>query len=124
MQPHWLIEHLTNWGERDALVYQNEPLSYTGLRALIDYWAERLRYSQIYPGQSLAICGDYSPQACALILAALANGNIVVPLSSLPEAQWDEMMEIARVQHAVAVDQKGTYRKRTFERSLDHPLLC
>jgi len=122
MQPHWLIEHLTNWGERDALVYQNEPLSYTRLRALIDYWAERLRCSQIYPGQSLAICGDYSPQACGLMLAALANRNIVVPLSSSPDKQWDEMMEIAQVQHAVVVNRNGSHRTITFERSLDHPL--
>ena len=124
MLSHWLIERLANWGERDALVHQNKPLSYAELCALIDHWAIELQRSRIYSGQSLAICGDYSPQACALILAALGNRNIVVPLSSSPEAQWDEMMEIARVQHAVAVDQKGTYRKRTFERSLDHPLLC
>src|SRR5262249_28186823 len=50
--------------------------------------------------------------------------NIVVPLSSAPETQWDEMMEIAQVQHAVMVEPTGTCRKRIFERSVDHPLLC
>jgi len=122
MQPHWLIERLTTWGERDALVHQNEPLSYAGLRTLIDYWTAGLRQSQICPGQSLAICGDYSPQACALLLAALANRNIVVPLSSSPDLKWDEMMEIAQVQHAVVVNRNGTHRTRTFERSPDHVL--
>jgi acyl-CoA synthetase (AMP-forming)/AMP-acid ligase II len=124
MLSHWLIERLAKWGERDALVHQNEPLSYASLCGLIDHWVSELQQSRIYPGQSLAICGDYSPQACALILAALGNRNIVVPLSSSPETQWDEMMEIAQVQHAVMVGRTGTYRKSTIERSLDHPLLC
>jgi long-chain acyl-CoA synthetase len=124
MQSHWLIERLTNWGERDALIHQNKPVSYAGLCALIDYWTTELEQTRIYPAQSVAICGDYSPQTCALMLAALRNRNIVVPLSSSPDTQWDEMMEIAQVQHAVVMDRKGGHSKRAFERSLDHPLLC
>src|SRR5262249_8600983 len=124
MQSHWLIERLVDWGERAALIHQNKLLSYTGLCTLIDRWSAELQRSRIYPGQSLAICADYSPQTCALLLAALGNRNIVVPLSSAPETQWDEMMEIAQVQHAVMVEPTGTCRKRIFERSVDHPLLC
>ena len=124
MNSHWLIERIANWGERDALIHENEPLSYAKLCELINFWTTELRQGQIHAGQSLAICGDYSPQACALLLAALVNRNIVVPLSSSSDKQWDEMMDVAQVQHAFVVNPEGGYRKTTFARPHAHPLVA
>jgi acyl-CoA synthetase (AMP-forming)/AMP-acid ligase II len=124
MQSHWVIGRLTHWGERDAIVHEHVPLSYADLCRLVDFGITELQQCGIQAGETVAICGDYSPHACALLLAALVNRNIIVLLSSSHESQWDEMMNTAQVQHAIIVDRNGDYRTTAFNRSLDHPLFA
>jgi hypothetical protein len=40
--------------------------------------AGQLAQHGVRPGDALAICGDYSPNLCALLLAAFLNRNIIV----------------------------------------------
>lgn len=123
MESHWLIERLRDWGSRPALIWRQQVWSYDELCACIDIWRRELTQRAIAPGRSLAICGDYSPNVCALILAAIANRNIVVPLTPAIAPQWELMMEVAQVEHAVRFDRDECRHFAQFGRRSTHPLL-
>ena len=77
----------------------------------------------VKPGDTLAICGDYSPKLCALLLAAVLNRNIIVPLTSATASRWDQLMELAQVQFAVQFDSDDSWHVTSFDRIVRHPLL-
>jgi acyl-CoA synthetase (AMP-forming)/AMP-acid ligase II len=77
----------------------------------------------IQPGDTLAICGDYSPNLCGLLLAALLNRNIIVPLASATAPRWNRLMELAQVQFVVRFDSDHSWHVTRFDRAVTHPLL-
>jgi acyl-CoA synthetase (AMP-forming)/AMP-acid ligase II len=82
MNRHWLTRRLRPWGARPALICNKASWSFARLCDGCDVWLDQLAQHEIKPGDTLAICGDYSPKLCALLLAALLNRHIVVPLAS------------------------------------------
>ncbi len=48
-------------------------------------------------GDSVAICGDYSPSVCALIISLIANRNVVVPLTLPAGTRRSGYLQIAQV---------------------------
>jgi long-chain acyl-CoA synthetase len=123
MEGHWLTQRLRGWGERPALIWRDDPWSYDQLCDATEFWRGELTRRGIGPGTSLAICGDYSPKLCALLLAALLNRNIIVPLASATTPRWDPMMEVAQVRAAVKLDNNDECHFTDFRRSTSHALL-
>src|SRR5687767_5356347 len=101
MNRNWLAERWRSWGERPALIWHNESWSFSQLSDCCDEWLARLAQRGINPGATLAICGDYSPNLCALLMAALLNRNIIVPLSIGAAPRWERLTELAQVQFAI-----------------------
>ena len=79
MDQHWLSQRLRDWGDSRALIWRDVKWSYLQLLRATGGWAAELKRNGIVPGDIVAICGDYSPNTCALLLASLLNGNIIVP---------------------------------------------
>src|SRR5262245_34781611 len=104
MGRHWLTPRLRSFGDRPALIWHNESWSFTRLCDGCDAWLDRLSRHGVKPGDTLAICGDYSPSLCALLLAAVRNRNIIVPLASATALRWDRLMDLAQVRFAVRFD--------------------
>jgi acyl-CoA synthetase (AMP-forming)/AMP-acid ligase II len=123
MNRHWLTQRLQSWRDRPALIWHGESWSFARLCDSSDDWLGQLERQGVSPGDTLAICGDYSPRACALLLAALRNRNIIVPLASAAAPRWSRLMELAQVEFAVQFDSDDSWRLTGFERSVDHPLL-
>src|SRR5215467_14179792 len=88
-------------GDWPALIGNNESWSFRQLCDGCDAWIRELAQRGVKPGDTLAICGDYSPNLCALLLAAVLNRNIIVPLACATASRWKELMELAQVQFAV-----------------------
>src|SRR6187455_1017000 len=84
MDRHWLTQRFQSWGDRPALIWRNESWSFTQLCEGCEDWLGELQQHGVKPGDTLAVCGDYSPKLCALLLAALLNRNITIPLTSRP----------------------------------------
>jgi acyl-CoA synthetase (AMP-forming)/AMP-acid ligase II len=120
---HWLTQRLQSLGDAPALIWRNESWSFSQLCNGCDDWLGRLAQHGVKPGDTLAICGDYSPNLCALLLAALLNRNIIVPLASATAPRWDPLMALAQVQFAVRFDRDDTWCITGFERTVSHPLL-
>jgi acyl-CoA synthetase (AMP-forming)/AMP-acid ligase II len=123
MSSHWLIERLRGWGERPALVWQGDLWSYARLCEAVDDWRDRLKAQGVEPAGTLALCGDYSPQLCALLLAALDNRNILVPLSSTTAGRRDRLLTIAEVRHVIEFDGADRWQLHDQGRVPSHPLL-
>ena len=106
MDRHWLMRRLHSWGHRSALIWRSENWSFNQLCDASDVWSDRLARHRVKPGDTLAICGDYSPMACALLVAAMLNRNIIVPLASATAPRWNRLMELAQVQFAIRFRQQ------------------
>jgi acyl-CoA synthetase (AMP-forming)/AMP-acid ligase II len=123
MSRQWLTQRLQSWGDRPALIWSNESWSFRQLCDGCDAWLGKLAQHRVKPGDTLAICGDYSPKLCALLLAALVNRNIIVPLASATAPRWNRLMELAQVQFAVRFDGDDSWHLTSFDRAVSHPLL-
>jgi acyl-CoA synthetase (AMP-forming)/AMP-acid ligase II len=58
-----------------------------------------------------------------LLLAALRNRNIIVPLASATAPRWSRLMELAQVRFAVRFDDQDAWRFTSLDRAVSHPLL-
>jgi acyl-CoA synthetase (AMP-forming)/AMP-acid ligase II len=123
MNRQWLTRRLRSWGDRPALVWGDESWSFAQLCDGSDGWLGHLGEHGVKPGDALAICGDYSPKLCALLVAALLNRNIIIPLASATAPRWSRFMELAQVQFAVRFDNDDSWRPDRFDRDVTHPLL-
>src|SRR6266566_2869210 len=123
MEGHWLPRRLRGWGSRSALLWRNELWSYDRLCDATDFWLDELTRRGVAPGSSIAICGDYSPNLCALMLAALLNRNIIVPLATAIMGQWDRMIDVAEVGVAIKFDGDDACWSAASGRTVKHPLL-
>jgi acyl-CoA synthetase (AMP-forming)/AMP-acid ligase II len=123
MSRHWLAQRLQSWGNRPALIWNGESWSFARLRSGYDAWLVQLAQYGVKPGDALAICGDYSPKLCALLLAALLNRNIIVPLASTNVPRWNRLMELAQARFAVQFDSHDASHVISFDRAVTHPLL-
>jgi len=119
----WLIQRLRGWADRPALIWHGESWCYDQLCQAAERWRDEMAQRGIGAGETLAICGDYSPRLCALLIAGLMNRNIIVPLASAAARRWDQLMDTAQVRYAVEFDDDDVPRVRAFDRSVTHPLL-
>ncbi|MBV8138377.1 MAG: AMP-binding protein [Deltaproteobacteria bacterium] len=85
-------------GDRTAMIWEGMEISYANLIADVSRWSEELARQRILGGESVAIYGDYSPNLCALMIALIANHNVVVPLTLPPGARRTELTNIAHAQ--------------------------
>ena len=97
MDAHWLIQRLEEQGEAPALIWQDANWSFGRLAEAVREQTARLIREGVAPGTVLAIRGDYSPGVVALLLAAVINRNIVVPIASSAAARQERMLEVAKV---------------------------
>jgi acyl-coenzyme A synthetase/AMP-(fatty) acid ligase len=95
---HWLTESMTSCGGKTAMIWEGEEISYDDLVNDVHCWSEELARLGVTAGDSVAICGDYSPSVCALMISLIANRNVVVPLTLPSGERRHEFLRIAEVQ--------------------------
>jgi len=123
MHLSWLFERMTEAADRTAIVWRDQGVSYCELLSRISGWERHLDASGVGTGQIVAIDGDYSPNACALLLALFHRGAIVVPLTEASAAHRDEFFEIAEAQKAISFDDADGWTLEASRTEFHHPLL-
>jgi len=78
--PHWMLERLRAFSEREAILHRDRSITYAMLGAEVDRWHDVLERQKISAGAVVAIRGDYSPDICSLFLALTARRCVVVTL--------------------------------------------
>jgi len=103
----WLIEQITSFFERDAIIHENHIYSYQDLYNGFKQWQKILIKDNVKAGEVVGFESDYSLAASSLFLALIANNNIVVPFSSILAKQQDDLIEIAQVKHLYRLIENG-----------------
>ena len=63
----WLLERMSQWRPDPALVWSDQVATYGDIVDLVGSWQDRLDAHQVGAGQVVALRGDYTPRACALL---------------------------------------------------------
>src|SRR5271165_5809112 len=93
---HWLIESMASRGGKTAIIWKGAEVSYDDLLEEVSSWSNRLARRKVSAGDSVAVCGDYSPSVCALMVSLIANRNAVVPLTLASGARRNDLLRIAQ----------------------------
>jgi long-chain acyl-CoA synthetase len=93
---HWLVASMNSRGGNAAMIWKGVNVSYRDMVDEVGHWSEELARLKVEAGDSVAICGDYSPSTCALMISLIANRNVVVPLTLAPGARCSEFLKIAQ----------------------------
>jgi acyl-CoA synthetase (AMP-forming)/AMP-acid ligase II len=118
----WLLERISQWRDRTAIVWRDRPFRYGDLLAKVEFWSQQLDANGVQPGQVVTLEGDYSPNACALLLALIERRAIIVPLTRSVEAHRDEFLDIAEVQVVISFDDADNWRITPRDVAVTNPL--
>lgn len=118
----WLLERMAQWRDDPALVWQDEATTYGELLSAVEEWQRTLDQHQVQPGEVVALRGDYSPNSCALLLALIGRGAVVVPLTETAEVHREEYFQIAEVGRVVSFDQNDGFQMEKTGVEVKNPL--
>lgn len=114
MEDGWLRERMEEFRDRPAVAWRDRLYDYGDLLERYARWQERLEEAGIGPGETVALEGDFSPNACALLLALIDRAAIVVPLTDAAAASREEFLDVAEVRFVVTLDRSdgwGIHRR-------------
>ncbi|NUB04889.1 long-chain fatty acid--CoA ligase [Azospirillum sp. Vi22] len=117
-----IISNFARFGEEPSLVFHGEVCTYGGLSLDIGTMERLLDERSVAPGGVVAIEGTYSPKNCALLLALIANGNIVVPLPPGPAAKRQEYLDVSEAECRIAPAGNGEWTVERTGRDATHAL--
>jgi long-chain acyl-CoA synthetase len=119
----WLLERMAQWRDEAALIRSDRSSTYREILELVGTWRLQLDEHGVQSGQVVALRGDYTPRACALLLALVDRGAIVVPLTESVEVHRDEFLQTAQVEVEISFDDADAWQLRRRDVTASHPLL-
>ncbi|MBN1692138.1 MAG: AMP-binding protein [Dehalococcoidales bacterium] len=124
MSIQWLLDKMKSFSDKEAIIWKTNRYTYKQLLDRVDYWKTTLRDNGVSGGQVVAIEGDFSPNACALLMSLVDNGNIIVPLSStLPAKQKSEFISVAETQVKYSIDSTDNFKFEALKTKTTNPLI-
>lgn len=118
----WLLEKMAGFAERQAMIFENASVSFAALLEGYNSWMNIIRENSIQPQEVVLIEGDYSPDVCGAILALIANGNVIVPISAAVRHKLQEFNEIAQTNKSIHF-QKDRFYIEAYDRGIHTGLL-
>ena len=120
MSVEWLLDLCRGYGKADCIVHDESTAGYEEFVAEVATWQNRLAERSVAPGAVVGIVSDFTLSACALLLALIENGNMVVPLMPVTYARRKEFLDIAGVAHVFKPDLDEYVKRDTT--AARHPL--
>lgn len=105
----FLIEGFKEFGAADAIVWRNRVYSYNELRFEYDASLRFLEEASIPAGSVVSIEADFSPSSVAMLLALIARGTAVVPLTSSVRSKFEEFLAVGEVEWRVQQNADGAF---------------
>lgn len=118
----WLFERMGQRRDEPAIVWQDQPCTYGALLENIVLWKRHLNVRPFFSVKVVALEGDYSPNACALLLALIDQGAIVVPLTAAAAPHRDEFLDIAEAELVVSFDEADGWHIERRDKQVTNPL--
>lgn len=123
MSIQWLFDKMRTYSGKEAIIWKDRPFTYDYLLEKKGLWANNLAENKVARGEVVIMEGDYSPDTCALLLALIENGNIVVPLTTASSANREEFIKIAEGQKLYELNSEGTFSFNDLGVQITHPLI-
>ena len=105
MTADFLFDRFREFGDTDAIVWQNRSFSFRWLLEATHSWQRKVSEFGIEPGNVVVLEGDFSPNAVALFLALIQNACMVVPLTSSLTQNEGTLQETAQCEYATHISQ-------------------
>ena len=104
MSISFLLDRFKEYVNNSAIISNNNTITYGELLVKFEEASKYLKTNDIHPGEVIALCGDFTPNAIALILALISNNNIIVPFN-LPIKEGETIkFEIADIEKGIVID--------------------
>lgn len=97
-----IVERMRQAAAEPAL-WDGSELTYGTLLEAVEGWRSRLAAAGVGQGTAVALHGDYSLDACAVLLALFIEGAIAVPFIPASTAEMPGFMAIAEVSRLVTL---------------------
>ena len=111
-------------GERPALYWRGEEVSYDAFFALIDDWLVHLARHGVGAGTVCGVFGDYSPGTASLFFALMRLNAIIVPFTVVGEAEMGRFAKIAGVECMIRFEVDDTWSFEAFAEVPKDPLVA
>jgi acyl-CoA synthetase (AMP-forming)/AMP-acid ligase II len=121
--PSWLAERIRGVGDAPAIIWRDRTYSYSWLWSRVSAIGEELDDAGVPRGAVVALESDYSPDACAFLLALIDRGAVVVPLTAASAGRRDRFLEIAGVERTIRLPASGESEHGEHAAGRAHPLV-
>ena len=91
---HWLLKRITAFGDKTAVISETRRHSYRESSDLVFSWDKKFAKAGINAGAVTAVCGDYSADTIAALIALLGWRTIVVPITQMPIAEMEKRFKL------------------------------
>ncbi len=118
----WLLERMTAWPDRTAIVWNDQPTTYGELLNQVQAFDEFLDDEGVARGKVVALQAEFSPASVALMLALIKRGAILVPIAESSLPQYEEFVRVAEVEAVAVVDALDKCRVEHREGQVTNPL--
>jgi acyl-CoA synthetase (AMP-forming)/AMP-acid ligase II len=96
---------MEQWKTEPAVIWRDQLYRYQELLERCESWKGSIRSMGLSSGCIAALEGDFSLNACALLLALIDQKAIIVPLTKATGVHRNEFLEIAEVQKLLTFDE-------------------
>lgn len=101
------LQKLQNHGARISVIENEKLYTYSDLYNKIEEFITEISLKGIQRGHVVILYGDYSFDSISLLFALVANKNIVVPITRIPQAELDERKKESNADWLISVSQQG-----------------
>jgi long-chain acyl-CoA synthetase len=99
----FLRDRFAAFGDRPALIWQDQLWSYEWMLKALDQWCAHLVDREIPKASVVSLTAEFSPAAAVALLALIEHECIVVPLTSASAQKREEFLEISRAAVDIAL---------------------
>lgn len=99
-----ILDRMAGFGERPAVYFRGQELSYAAFTTRIAEWSTRLSELNVREGSVAGVLGEFSPATCSLLFALMGIGAIAVPLTRATEYDLGRFAAIAGVEFMIEID--------------------
>lgn len=119
----WLLERMSQWQDDPALIWSDQVATYGEILEMVALWRTHLDEHGVEAGQVVALRGDYTPKACALLLTLIDRRAIVVPLTEAAEVHREEFFDIAEVEVVISFGDADGWALQRRDVTASNPLI-
>jgi acyl-CoA synthetase (AMP-forming)/AMP-acid ligase II len=103
----WLIERFRTAPDRIAFVHEGRSVTYGAVVATVADFGARLQAEGVASGDTVAVVGDYSPEAFCMLLALARHRCVVLPLTPASVVEETVALGISGCEWYVRFDATG-----------------